>query len=70
MIWGALEGLGDEEYAWEPVPGSWLGTHRLKWAERAPRPPLRRDDVVDEPELIATGAEITLLRDLHRSRPD
>jgi hypothetical protein len=23
MLWAGLEGLSDEEYLWEPVPGSW-----------------------------------------------
>jgi hypothetical protein len=23
MLWGSLEGLSDDEYLWEPAPGSW-----------------------------------------------
>jgi hypothetical protein len=152
MLWGALDGLGDEEYAWEPAPGSWhvrvhpdgfwkrdsgdpvvaptiawrmctlagtqllrhdwtFGTHRLQWTdidlpgsaagalaflERSSASWIRAcaglgDADLDKPlcdwpggphgrpfsetlwwtnrELIAAGADITLLRDLYRSRP-
>ena len=151
MLWGSLEGLSDEAYQWEPVPGSWhvrvhpdgfwkrdggsgppltptiawrmctlagtqllrhdwtFGSHKLKWTdvdlpgsaagamaflERASVAWLQgcaglTDPDLDKPlcvwpggpqgrpfgetlwwtnrELIATGAEITLLRELHRS---
>src|SRR6266536_4693433 len=38
-----LEGLTDEEYFWEPVPGCWSirevdGTWRIDWAWPAPEP--------------------------------
>lgn len=152
MLWAGLEGLSDEEYLWEPAPGSWnvrvhadgfwkrdagespvvptiawrmctlagtsvlrydwtFGAHRLQWTdidlpgsaagamaflERAaaawiqavagvadtdaetplcdwPGGPQGRPFVETlwwtNRELIAAGAEITLLRDLHRSRP-
>jgi DinB superfamily len=48
-VWGRLrrrlEGLTDEEYCWEPVPGCWTvrpvggGRYQPDWAEPEPTPP-------------------------------
>ena len=108
MLSARLEGLSDEEYLWEPLPGSpavrvhpeakWkrdqprpehpparLGRRRLAFLERAAAAWIQAvaglgDADLDKPlcdwprgppgttnrELIATGAEISLLRDLYR----
>jgi hypothetical protein len=152
MLWAGLEGLSDDDYLWEPAPGSWnlrlhadgnwkrdaspptvvptiawrmctlagtqtlradwtFGGHRLQWTdidlpgsaagamaflERASAAWIQAvagvsDTDAETPlcdwpggpqgrpfaetlwwtnrELVAAGAKITLLRDLHRSRP-
>jgi hypothetical protein len=47
-----LEGLTDEEYLWEPVPGSW--SVRPRGTSSSPAPigsgPMQRDDAPDDPD--------------------
>jgi hypothetical protein len=47
-----LEGLTDEEYLWEPVPGAWSIRPRGTCSSPAPigSGPMQRDDAPDEPD--------------------
>jgi hypothetical protein len=52
MFLPRVEGLTDEEYLWEPVPGSWSIRPRGTCVSAAPigSGPLQRDDAPDDPD--------------------
>jgi len=62
-----LDGLTDEEYFWEPVPGMW--SIRPRGASAAPVPVGGGAFLHINREALHHGAEIALLRDLFRWRP-
>jgi len=61
-----LNGLTDEEYRWEPVPGAWnarpCGPAEGPWAEAS----MAELVFHINREMLHHGAEIALLRDLYR----
>ena len=61
-----LNGMTDEEYRWEPVPGAWnvrpCGSAEGPWADHS----MAELVLHINREMLHHGAEIALLRDLYR----